>query len=146
MRIGTCLITLSLALAAPASAFAQTPPAPPQVKPAPRSTAFKLGVAAVSVGGASLIVGVVTGIVAGSKDAYLDWRCPRVGHCFDSDKGDVDARRHFANASMATVIVGSALGLTGAILLATSGSRQKTSSGWVAPMIGAGSLGVQGGF
>ena len=112
---------------------------------APRRTAWKVGVAALGVGGASLIAGVATGIVAINKDASLDGKCAD-GHCLPSTAGDLDARRHFANASTAAFVIGGVLATTGVILVATSGRKHKTSDVWVAPTIGAGSFGVRGGF
>ncbi|MFT3767795.1 MAG: hypothetical protein QM820_20255 [Minicystis sp.] len=112
---------------------------------APRNTRWKVGMAAIGVGGASLIAGMATGGMAVGKHATLADKCP-MNMCVKGTEShsQIGSYHTLANVSTATLIAGGALVVTGIVLVATSPKRQARA--WVAPQIGAGSLGLRGAF
>lgn len=133
-------------VSAPVAVTARPLVAPPPRQPdETRSVRWKLGVGALSVGGASLVVGAVTGAITLAKTKALSSQCLD-RHCYPEDAPAVDARRMFANVSTGTVVAGAALATAGLVLVVTSPRREQHASAWLSPFASAGAFGLQGGF
>jgi hypothetical protein len=96
-------------------AYAEGPPAPPVHSSSLQKGA---GITALTLGGAGLVVGGVSGILALHRRASLSDACPD-GHCAAQYAGQVDTYRTLANISTVATIAGAAGVATGAILLLT---------------------------
>ncbi len=121
---------------------AAPPPAPPE--PPPSSTQRTLGIVAVSLGGAGLVAGGVTGGLALEKHGFLSTHCPK-GTCDGQVKqGDLDAFHTLGAASTAGLVAGGALAAGGLVLLATA-PRSGTRVG-LSPVVSPGYVGVKGSF
>ena len=94
----------------------EAPPPPPE-RTTPLQT--KLGIGALGVGAAGLIVGGVTGILVLNRRASLRDACPD-GHCSPAYAGELDTYRTLANVTTVATIVGAAGAATGVVLLLTS--------------------------
>jgi hypothetical protein len=117
-----------------------------------------LGFVALGLGGAGLVVGTVTGIIAINRRAELDdIPCiEEVGDiCYaDTDPAIVnravaadDDLKTFSTAANISFIAGGALAITGLILLATSPDEGAPSEAMtVRPFIGLGNIGAAGTF
>ncbi len=116
--------------------------------PAPRNAVWTLGIIALGVGGVSLAAGAGTGAAAMAKRASTVELCPRGPTlCPASVQPDIDAYDRLGAASTATFILGGALVTTGVVLVVTARRGEKpAASAWVAPVLGLGVLGAQGGF
>jgi hypothetical protein len=99
----------------PGGAYAGGPSAPPV-----HSSSFQkgAGITALTLGGAGLVVGGVSGVLALHRRASLSDACPD-GHCTAQYAGQVDTYRTLANISTVATIAGAAGVATGAILLLT---------------------------
>lgn len=83
-----------------------------------------VGWTAVGVGGASLAVGTVTGLLAMSKrSALLDDGC-RDTKCYDDQRGDVDSYNGLRTVSTWTFIGGAVVAAAGATILLTTPKEQ----------------------
>jgi hypothetical protein len=119
-----------------------------------------LGYITLGLGGAGLVVGGVTGILAYERhhDLYNTPCWQLVGnHCWVSDNSQAarDAAthkqtqmRHFATAATISSIAGGALAATGLLLLVTAGSNGSSegSGQTLFPYVGLGTLGAVGSF
>lgn len=110
-----------LTLKKDASATPTAPPTPSPASPteAPKTTTTKRdhtwGAIAFGVGGAGLVFGGVTGVLAMSKHGDLDKTCPN-GKCPRTAKSDVDSFHTMATLSTVGFIVGGVGVAAGAVL------------------------------
>jgi hypothetical protein len=104
------------------------------------------------VGGACLVVGVVTGALAMSQSSDLEEACPNK-RCPPSREADLDSMTALSHTSTVTLVlagVGAGVGLVG--LLALSGGEEEPSTddadevGALRLLVGPASLGVEGRF
>jgi hypothetical protein len=131
----------------PAAALAPTPPA---VDGESRGSGKTLAFVALAVGGAGLITGGVTGLVALSKHsdltnnpACMDGKCP------PSLQGDVDSFRTMRTVSSIGFIAGGVFAATGVVLLLTTGSssqKGERASPELALQLAPGNVSVTGSF
>jgi hypothetical protein len=136
--------TVTLALVPADGAPAPEPAAAPEAPASPRPWQKPAGFAGIGVGGALLVVGAATGTVALSKHAALAKVCTD-GRC-KGQQDAIDSYNAMGNASTATFILGAAFAATGVALVVTAPKPAAGSSAWIAPVIGLGHAGVQGGF
>jgi hypothetical protein len=130
--------------AQPVAPALSQPSAP--LAPEPPGWRAPVTISAFAVGGAGLVLGTVTGILALSKHSSLKDGCAN-GVCGPSQKSDLDAYYALANLSTVGFIVAGAGVATGTILLLTAPKREATtdSAAW-SPFIGIASAGVKGTF
>lgn len=104
---------------------------------------------ALGVGGAGVIVGTVTGILALRKVSELRDRCPD-NHCSTDDQQLADSSRTFGTVSTISFTVGAVGVGTGALLLLLrnepSATQAPSARPRVNPWIGLGSAGLGGTF
>jgi hypothetical protein len=117
-----------------------------------------LGYIAIGLGGAGLVVGTVTGILAINRRQELDdIPCVRTapGVCFASDEPATvsaafaaqDDLRTFSTAATISFIAGGALAATGLILLATAPDDPSPGAALtIHPYLGLGNIGAVGTF
>lgn len=122
-------------------------PEPESSAVGPRSAAWKVGVASLGVGGASLIVGAVTGALFLRKNSALVAACPNdvCPRGFDLDSA-LRARTALGVSSTVTLIAGGVIAAGGVVLIATSRSDPPQTSTRVTPFVGLGSVGAAGWF
>lgn len=116
-----------------------------------------LAIAAFGVGGAGLVFGAVTGLIAMGKHSDLEKSCPN-GLCPSSAQSDVDSYKTMGTLSTIGFIVAGVGAGAGAVLLLTGGSSKQTgstpnghfatvkTSPTVTPYLGVGGGGVAGTF
>ncbi|MGO9835624.1 MAG: hypothetical protein ACLP1X_15570, partial [Polyangiaceae bacterium] len=100
--------------------------------------------AAFGVGGAGLAVGVITGLVAGSKHSTLAGECDNAaGTCAPQYAGDLDSFHSWRTVSTIGYVVG-ALGVAGGAALWFMAPKATTTTArmWLGP----GSAGIAGAF
>jgi hypothetical protein len=151
----TALLTLeknaTAAVVLPPTTPGQTPAAPltpPPAEPSSNgSTQRTLGYVGLGVGGAGLVLGVITGIAAIGKHGDLKSECPN-GVCPASDQSAVNSYKSLGGLSTVGFIVAAVAGGTGAALLFSAPKRTETGtpSAFIRPMIGPGSIGAFGEF
>jgi hypothetical protein len=116
-------------------------PAPPT--PTGRRTA---GYVLVGVGGASVVAGVITGMMAVSKHQEAVANCPSYpDHCNSNGSADApnSASQTFATISTTTLIAGGVLAATGLVLVLTAPRAPKASTAVrLAPIVGVGTAGA----
>jgi hypothetical protein len=110
-----------------------------------RSTRKTIGMVALGVGGAGLVLGAVTGGLAIGKHGALKEACGD-GPCAASQQGNVDAYHLMGTLSTVGFIVGGASAATGVILLLTAPRAQPVNQAKLTPVIGLGYLGAEGKF
>lgn len=125
-----------LAAATPRSV---SPPSAPSV-----SLERSLGFAALGLGGAGLVVGVVTGILALDMESELSAVCPDT-RCPPREQATIDAYSSLRIAAGATLIAGAVLAATGSLLILTT-PRPRSQGAFVRPAIGAGFFFLKGAF
>jgi hypothetical protein len=104
------------------------------------------GFVALGIGGAGLVVGGVTGVLAMSKHNKLAKECPD-GFCDPETHGaELDSYHLIGTISTVGFIVGGVGIATGTILLLTSPKDQPATAATWSPFIGVGSAGVRGSF
>lgn len=143
--------------AAGAAAGATPPPdtaAPPSDKGGGGSNKT-LAIVAFGVGGAGLVLGSVTGLIAMGKHSDLEKACPG-GVCTSDRSSDVDSYKSMGTLSTVGFIVAGVGAAAGAVLLLTGGSaktgsapttgRYATVKPSVVPYLGVGGGGVVGRF
>ena len=133
----------------PPPPIAAPPPPEPPPPPPPSPTQKYVGIAALGVGGAGLLVGAITGGLAVAKHSDLVSQCPG-GHCQKSQEAtlgsEASAYSTLGAASTGGFIAGGALVATGAILLATAPRVKITTGAAVSPVVGLGFVGLEGRF
>jgi hypothetical protein len=122
--------------AAPVHDHASPPPS------APSSAQRTGGWVAVGAGGAGLLVGAVSGLVALGKKSDLDsnQRCQN-NRCAPSESGNVDAYNSLRTVSSVGLFAGGGLAVLGAVLVLTAPRRPSTQA-----FVGPRSVGVRGSF
>jgi hypothetical protein len=127
-------------------AEASPPPGAETAANAPqRSTRKTIGLVALGVGGAGLVLGAVTGGLAVGKHGELGSACSE-GHCPASQQDTIDAYHLMGTLSTVGFIVGGASAATGVILLLTAPRTQPAKEAKLTPVIGPGYLGAEGKF
>ncbi|EYF06941.1 hypothetical protein [Chondromyces apiculatus] len=106
-----------------------------------------LGIVALGVGGAGLILGGVTGGLALGKHSDLSERCPG-GQCPSGEASTLDSYHTLGTLSTVGFVVGGVGVAAGTILLLTAPRASSASSqgAWIAPRVGLGYLGAEGRF
>ncbi|HVH48153.1 MAG TPA: PEGA domain-containing protein [Labilithrix sp.] len=146
---------------AAAPAEAATPAAGNDAKPAELSTSKSpkktLAIVAFGVGGAGLVLGAVTGVLALGKHGDLEGQCPN-GKCPNDVSGDVDSYKTMGLLSTVGFIVGGVGLAAGAVLWFTAPKETATTGGYKTvtrtagsgftwqPYVGAGGGGFTGRF
>ncbi len=117
--------------------------------PSKLSTKQKIAIGAIGVGGAGLILGAITGLVAVSKHSKLSDKCPNAA-CPASLQSDYDSYKTMGTLSTIGLIVGGVGAGAGALLWFTSTretAAPKAASNVVwHPYVGLGGGGVHGSF
>ena len=111
------------------------------------STQRTLGLVGMGVGGAGLVLGVVTGVVAIGQHSSLATTCAT--GCPESAQGSIDSYHTMALLSTVGLIAGGVLAAGGAVLFFTAPSGRgavPTTGLAVTPYIGLGSAGAVGTF
>jgi hypothetical protein len=134
---------------------AETPKASPEITPpaeaqpdtdAPKGSPRKtIGMVALGVGGAGLLLGAVTGGLAIGKHGALKTACGE-GPCPASQQNAVDSYHLLGALSTAGFIAGGACAATGVILLLTAPRAEPTKAATLTPVLGLGYLGAEGKF
>lgn len=143
---------LELKLAVPTGVNASAPGAGGHATAAPAksgNTAKTLGIVAIVAGGAGLVTGGVTGLMAMSKKAALDDDSERCqgGRCLYSAEADVNSLRTFRTISTVGFVAGGVLAAVGVTLLFTAPSaKDSEQSGQVSLSVGPANFRVQGTF
>ncbi|MEO7330652.1 MAG: hypothetical protein ABI193_18905 [Minicystis sp.] len=120
--------------------------APPAVeRKGGTSTQKILGVSALGLGGAGLILGGVTGLLALGKHKQLKKDCPG-GVCPASAQPTLDDYHLMGTLSTVGFIVGGVGVAGGAVLFLTAPSTKPAKEATLVPVVGAGYLGVKGTF
>ncbi len=114
---------------------------PPAVADTKKGSSRTLALAAFGVGGAGLVVGGVTGVIAMGKASDLNGRCPG-GACPSSEDAAVSSYKTMGTISTVGFVVGGVGVAAGAVLLLTS----PKSTAHVSPYVGFGTLGATGTF
>jgi hypothetical protein len=126
---------------------ALTPGGPPPPSRAGGSPLRTLGIVGIGVGGASLVMGAVTGGLAVSKHSELVKKCLGA-QCPPSEYGTLDSFRLMSSLSTAGVVAGGVLAAAGVVLVVTAPKVAPTTTGsvWLSPVLGAGYAGMKGTF
>jgi hypothetical protein len=103
------------------------------------STQKTMGIIALGVGGAGLIAGSITGLMAISRHGELQSSCPG-GKCSPDEQNTLDSFRTMSTVSTIGFIVGAAGVAGGAALLLTAPSRD--TRGQVSAYVGVASVGA----
>jgi hypothetical protein len=127
------------------------PPIPPVAvaPPAPARSLSPLVYVGFGVGGASLIVGAITGGLSLARTSKLGDECPTDKTCPSNGKGpaDIAAATTLANVSNVTFALGAAGVVTGIVgLVLSRGDRHPKAAAAIQPVVGPGTLGVVGVF
>jgi hypothetical protein len=117
---------------------------PPPAAPASTSTGKALGLAAIGVGGAGVVVGAITGGLAVAKHHDLAGVCT-AGVCMNQSSA-IDSYHTLGTVADVGLIVGGALAVTGIVLVVTAPRASAARQAWVAPLVGPGFAGATGGF
>jgi hypothetical protein len=130
--------------AVPPSQGVLAQPVPTQDRPR-GSTQRLIGFVTLGVGGAGLLLGAVTGVVAMGKESDLSEnpRCAN-NECGPSQQDQVDSYNSLRSVSTVGFIAGGVLAATGVVLVLTSPSRP--ASAHAALWLGPGSAGFKGAF
>jgi hypothetical protein len=103
-----------------------------------------LAYVALGVGGALLVTGAVTGVLALGKHSSLNSSCPG-GTCTPDQQSNIDSYHTMGLVSTVGFIGGAVVGGLGAYLFFTSSPAQPAKTG-VVPYLGPGTLGAYGRF
>jgi hypothetical protein len=99
---------------------------------------------AFGVGGAGLVVGGITGILAMGKHSTLSGECTST--CPPSAQSDLDSYHTMGTISTVGFIVAGVGAAAGVILLVTQPKTTATTGLRIVPTVGLGSLGAAGSF
>jgi hypothetical protein len=135
---------VAIVLGGAAPAVSTTPEPSAETASARSGGSPTLAVVAFGVGGAGLAVGVITGLVAGSKHGDLANVCSDAsGTCPASASGDLDSYHSMRTLSTVGYVIG-AVGVAGGVTLWLTAPRTKSAT--VGAWIGPASAGVGGRF
>lgn len=126
----------------PAGGTAPDGVSPPR-EPPPSGSNKTLAIVAFGVGGAGLVFGAVTGLIAIGKHGDLADKCPG-GTCSANDQSAVDSYKTMGTLSTVGFVVAGVGAAAGAVLLLTS--PKASSTAYVSPYVGLGNAGVSGRF
>jgi len=116
-------------------------PAVPRGDGGPQKT---VGLAAVGVGVAGLVVGAITLGLDASTHASLAQQCP-MGQCPGALQSTVNAYHSLGIVSSTALVAGGALAATGLVLVLTTPKTSPQPAG-VSPVVGLGYVGLAGRF
>jgi hypothetical protein len=121
--------------------------APDQIK-VNGPTQKTIGVVALGVGAAGLLVGGITGGLAVSKHGEIAKSC-RDGHCPKGSEAtydpEIDSYTTMGTISTIGFLAGGALAATGVVLMLTA-PKEKSTQASITPLVGLGFVGAKGGF
>lgn len=140
-------VKLTLRLEKQGAPVVTEPPPPPPPVPKGR-TLFVPALVSLGVGGASLVVGAVTGAMSFARVGDLEKQCAADGRCPPSAQSTIARGRLLGNISTATFIVGGAAVGAGVVLLLV-GKPKSSSTGMIkqaVPWVAPGMLGLRGEF
>ncbi len=107
-----------------------------------------LGYVGIGVGGAGVLVGVITGIIAMGKHSDLSSNACATKPCSAGDatqfNSDLDSYHSMGTISTVAFVVGGVAAAAGVILLVTA--PKKPATAWISPTIGLGTFGAAGQF
>jgi hypothetical protein len=122
------------------------PPPPPVAEPS-SSTQLTLGIATLGLGGAGIVLGGITGVLAIRKRQELEPRCDKVTSLCPASEQDALATFHtFTTLSTIGFITGGAALATGVVLLVTAPRAKPLPEASIVPRLGVGYIGVEGKF
>jgi hypothetical protein len=133
--------------AAPAGSPSQPASADSGASASTGSTQRTLGIVGMGVGGAGLVLGAVTGVLAMGKHSSIQSACGG-STCPASESSDISSYHSLAGISTVGLIAGAVLAGGGAVLFFTAphGSSGPTTGATVQPFIGLGTVGAFGRF
>ncbi|MET0591215.1 MAG: PEGA domain-containing protein [Polyangiaceae bacterium] len=105
-----------------------------------------LAYVSLGIGGASLIVGGVAGVLAITKHSELSDACPNPQSCDSTQKSGVDTYHRLGTIADVGFIVGGVGVAAGVVLLLTSPKEPTTTGFQWTPYLGVGNAGVSGKF
>lgn len=108
-----------------------------------KSSNKTLALVAFGVGGAGLVLGSVTGLLAMGKHGDLETKCPD-GKCPADAQGDVDSYKTMGTLSTIGFVVAGVGAVAGVVLLVTS--PKQSAARKTGPHIGLGGAGIAGTF
>jgi hypothetical protein len=135
----------------PPVVVAPPPAAPPPPAGSPGKSQRIAGGVVTGVGGLSLAIGAVMGLLASSKNSDAKTACPNIPCSNQTGVDDSHQAGTFADASTGLFVVGGAAAVAGVIVILTAPRRASASSpaasaAWrVAPVIAPGTLGFSAG-
>jgi hypothetical protein len=143
-------ITLTLAEGVVQSVTLDLKPVVPSPRPPPAPPSklqARLGIVALGVGGAGIVLGSVTGVLAIRKHDELDAQCDTNTRLCQANANDALASFHtFSTVSTVGFIVGGAAVAGGVVLLVTAPRAKPPAEVSIAPRLGVGYIGVEGTF
>ncbi len=114
------------------------------------STQRILGYTGVGLGGALLIAGGVTGLMAWGKEKSLEENCPDKNRCDEAYADDLESGESLATMSTVFSIAGAAIGVGGVVLILTDSTppERKTAAANkpLTAVIGPASVALRGSF
>lgn len=120
-----------------------TPPAPETPKSS--SPNVPLAIGSFAVGGAGVILGAVTGVLALGKHSSLSDACPTGTNCPQSLSSDLGTYHTMGTLSTVGFIVGG-VGVAAGIVFLVMAPKTEKHTAWIMPSIGPASVGAVGQF
>ncbi len=125
------------------------PVAPPGEQGDPNATRRTVGFVGIGLGGAGLIMGVATGVVAIGKHSDIAKSCPD-SHCPKGSEGTYDSKISSYNTmgTLSTVgfVAGGVLAAGGLVLVLTAPKPKQTVGRVLVPVLAPGYVGAEGTF
>jgi hypothetical protein len=147
----TASLTMEKDASAPAVVPPTTTPPPggdttPQVSTKGGSMNKTIGFVALGIGGAGLLVGTITGIIALGKHGDLKDKCTLANNGCPPDQQDaLDSYHSMGTISTIGFIVGGIGAAAGAVLILTA-PKDTAQAAFISPYVGPGSFGATGRF
>jgi hypothetical protein len=127
----------------PATSEAKTQETQPGKSAPNRTPAY----VALGIGGAGLLVGTITGVIAIGKAGDLKNKCNSDKQCDPSLQSDVDSYKSIGGISTIAFIVGGVGVATGAVLYLTAAPKKEApTAAWISPYVSGTGGGVTGRF
>jgi hypothetical protein len=131
--------------APPDDTGATAPPSAPAADRSSGSSQRTIGLVLGGVGLAGVAVGVVTGLLAISKNSDAEKLCPTDGACRSAEGVDAnESARSMGTVSTIGFVAGGALVSAGAVLFFTAPSSARTGSLQLTPIAGPSAVGLRG--
>jgi hypothetical protein len=146
---GTAVVTPPPTAPATTATPASSSPAPDAPPPSSRGGAGPWPWVAFGIGGAGLVTGIVTGVMAISKRSDTLSHCSSSGVCPPDQQSNVDSYNTLGLVSTVGFVVagvGAAAGVTILFLQPKGGDAPAATGFHVVPVVGLGSLGAKGSF